>query len=83
MLQLFKGKPKSLPRVLNSLVDWEDEASSLGGRGESVDLHDSRLPHAGGVVVGDVLAQDVNAVPAVTLNKKFVCMQETNYEVEG
>ena len=57
------------PRVLDRLVDGEDEAGGLRGRRDGVDLDDGRLPHAGRKVVGDVLGEDVDAVPAVVLER--------------
>ena len=57
------------PRVLDGLVDGEDEAGGLRGRRDGVDLDDGRLPHAGRKVVGDILGEDVDAVPAVVLLK--------------
>ena len=57
------------PRVLDGLVDGEDEAGGLRGRRDGVDLDDGRLPHAGRKIVGDVLCEDVDAVPAVVLLK--------------
>ena len=55
------------PRVLHRLVDGEDEAGGLRGRRDGVDLDDGRLPHAGREIVGNVLGEDVDAVPAVVL----------------
>jgi hypothetical protein len=53
--------------VLDCFVDGEDEAGSLGGGRERVDLHDSRLPHGGLKVVGDAFIENVDAEPRTAM----------------
>lgn len=60
----LRGVAAPALRALDRLVDRENEASRLAGRGQSVDLDDCRLPDAALQVVGDVLVVYVNAVPA-------------------
>lgn len=57
-------------RVLDRLVDRQDEAGGLRRRRQGVDPHDRRLPDAGDEVVGDVLVVDVHAVPNAALRQE-------------
>ena len=54
-------------RVLDGLVDGEDQTGGLAGGRERVHPNNGRLPDAGGQVIGHVLMLDVHAVPQARL----------------
>lgn len=57
----------SRSRRFNRLVDAQYKTRSLGRSRDRVDLDNGRLPHGGRVVVGNVLAVNVHAVPETAL----------------
>ena len=69
-------------RVLDRLIDREDQACSLGRSSDGVDAHQGRLPHRLLQVVRDVLAENVDAEPCAVCKKEkgvifranFICM---------
>ena len=57
-------------RVLDGLVDGQDEAGRLGGCGQGVDAHHGRLPHARDEVIRDVLVVNIHTEPHAALQER-------------
>lgn len=53
--------------VFDGLVHREDEASGLGGSGQSIDAHNGWFPHTRLEIISDVLIVHVYAIPHSTL----------------